>query len=177
MRLPLLALMLLLPFDGLCPQRVTPGRWVVRHGTLRRGRREYLCDLETRPFGSGAVFHVLAGGRAGRFPLATTASGFWPRDPRLVRDLGLVGARPLEPGQTVEERVRLRLVRRTTVAGDAALLLRVAGYPDGGVHGGHLAVVWNRGAAGYVLSMHFNGPAREGALLRAAAAMSRGQSA
>jgi hypothetical protein len=83
----------------LCPTQLTPGRSFVRHQTLRSGRREYLCDLETKPPGSGEAFHVLAGGRSGRFSLRTTTSGEWPRDTRLPRDLGLIGAKPLKPGQ------------------------------------------------------------------------------
>jgi hypothetical protein len=57
------------------------------------------------------------------------------------------------------------------------LLPRVADYPDGGVHGGHLAVVWNQGQAGYALSTHFaehsRRSQRQAALLRAATTMSR----
>jgi hypothetical protein len=33
--------------------------------------------------------------------------------------------------------------------------LQQAGYPNGGVHGGHIAAIWNQGPNGYVLSLHF----------------------
>jgi hypothetical protein len=169
----------------LCPTRLTPGGWFVRYQTLRSGRREYLCNLDTKPPGSGEAFHALAGGRSRPFPLGVTASGQWPRDTRLPRDLGLIGARPLEPGQRSarEVPVRLALLRRTTVATHPALLLRVADYPDGGVHGGHLAVVWNQRDAGYALSLHFaersphSESARESIALQAAAEMSRFEAA
>jgi hypothetical protein len=165
----------------LCPTHLTAGRWHVRYQTLRRGRREYLCNLETTPAGSGDAFHVLAGGRSSPFSLRTTASGEWPRNPRLPRDLGLIGSERRKPGQRSrpERWIRLRLSRRATVATHPALVLRVAEYPDGGVHGGHLAVVWNQGDAGYALSIHFaernrHSPTeREALLLQAAGSMSR----
>jgi hypothetical protein len=74
--------------------------------------------------------------------------------------------------------VRLRLRRRAAVARHPALLLTVAGFPAGGIHGGHVAVVWNQGSDGYVLSMHFgehaglSGRAQESAVLEAATSMS-----
>lgn len=140
----------------LCPTRLPKARWKVAHQTLRAGRLEYLIDLETNRTGSGDPFHMLAGGRHGRFSLNTT-NGKWPTNTHLTRDLGLVGAKPLKPGQRREQqqRVRLKLVRRSIVGEHPALLLEVADYPEGGVHGGHLAVVWNQGRDGYLLSMHF----------------------
>lgn len=141
----------------LCPTLLPKGRWVVRHRSLRGGPDEYLLDIETEPPGWGGAFHLLAGGRTGRFSLSTTPSGGWPRDTRLRRDLGLVGAKPLRPGQPAAQakRVRPERLRRASVAGHDALLLRVRHYPDGGVHGGHLAVVWNVGGAGYTVTLHF----------------------
>jgi hypothetical protein len=65
---------------ALCPTRLPKEAWFVRYSSLAHGRDEYLTDLRTRPAGSGAAFHVLAGGRRGRFPLATTANGEWPVD-------------------------------------------------------------------------------------------------
>jgi hypothetical protein len=164
----------------LCPTRLPKARWKVAHQTLRGGRLEYLIDLETNRTGSGDPFHVLAGGRHGRFLLNTT-NGKWPTNTGLTRDLGLVGAKPLKPGQRHEQQqpVRLKLVRRSTVGEYLALLLEVADYPDGGVHGGHLAVVWNQQRDGYVLSMHFaeqstrTRPQQEAVLHQTATAMSR----
>lgn len=92
------------------------------------------------------------------FSFSTTAGGGWPRNARLHRDLGLVGAKPLKPGQrdSQAELVRLDRLGRTSVAGHEALLLRVREYPNGGLHGGHLAVIWNVGQAGYAVTMHFS---------------------
>ena len=74
--------------------------------------------------------------------------------------------------------MRPAVVDRIEVAGHPGLLLQVAGFPDGGVHGGHLAAIWNQRGSGYVLSMHFpisgpSSPARRRSVVEAAAAMSR----
>lgn len=163
----------------LCPTRLPTARWYVRYQTLRSGRFEYLTNLDTKPAGSGDPFHVLAGGRRGRFSLKSIA-GRWPVDADLSRDLGLVGTKPLKPGQRWDEQpVRLKLRRHAKVTRHPALLLKVADYPDGGVHGGHLAVVWNQGRNGYALSLHFAERSKrkraeqEAVLLEAATAMSR----
>jgi len=170
----------------LCPTRLPTARWFVRYQTLAHGRSEYLTDLQTKPRGSGDPFHVLAGGRRGNFSLTTTTDGDWPVDVPVPsptccaltpRDLELIGARPGKQPD-IWEPVQLKLRRRTTVAHHAALLLMAAGYPDGGVHGGHLVVVWNQGHDGYALSMHFaehgkrTSSEQEAVVLRAATAMS-----
>ena len=116
----------------------------------------YLADYETRPAGSGEAFHVLAGGRCAAFSLKTSG-GRWPaalpaQRPGVAADdmLGLIGSKPLRPGQpgtAPHERIRPRVVRGAWVAGHRALLLAVAGYEQGGgVHGGHTAAVWSEGA-------------------------------
>lgn len=164
----------------LCPTRLPAARWYVRYQTLRSGRLEYLTNLDTKPSLSGDPFHVLAGGRRGRFSLRTVA-GRWPVDADLDRDLGLVGALPLKPGQRhdAQQPVRPALLRRVTVNRHPALLLQVEEYPRGGIHGGHLSVVWNQRRAGYTLSLHFADRSprpraeQEAVLIAAAAAMSR----
>lgn len=165
----------------LCPTRLPKARWYVAHQTLRGGRNEYLTDLETKPgAAAGDPSHVLAGGRRGRFSLETT-DGKWPADTDLPRDLGLLGAKPLKPGQRHDEerRVRLRLVGRSSLGKHPALLLKVTDYPDGGVHGGHLAIIWNQGDHGYALSLHFDERSKRkrddqaALILQVAVAMSR----
>jgi len=172
----------------LCPPRLPEGRWHIGHRTLRDGRCAYLTDIETAPAGSGEAFHVLAGGRCAPFPQATSG-GRWPArlpDRRAADDmLGLIGSLPLRPGQpgtAPQRRVRLRVIRRAWVNGHPALLLAVSPFESGGgVHGGHIAAVWNQGGDGYVLSAHFGhageGAAREREVLGAAAAMSRSRAA
>lgn len=141
----------------LCPTQLPSGRWIVTHRTLQTGRCAYLLDLNTRPLGQSIPFHALAGGRCNPWPLMTR-SGRWPADPTLVDDLGLIGAKPLRPGQpstATPTTVPPRVLRRVDIDGHDGLLLQVAAYPDGGVHGGHLAAIWNQSANGYALSLHF----------------------
>ncbi len=141
----------------LCPTRLPEGRWLVNHRTLRGGRCAYLLDLDTRPLGQSIPFHALAGGRCGPWPL-TTRGGRWPTRAPVSSDLGLIGAKPLRPGQpstTAPTPVPPRVLRRIDVDGHRGLVLQEAAYPNGGVHGGHLAVIWNQDGNGYVLSLHF----------------------
>ena len=49
-----------------------------------------------------------------------------------------------------------RILRRTTIQGTGALVLLAPAYPDGGLMGGHIIVLWNRGHHGYLLSLHFD---------------------
>jgi hypothetical protein len=113
--------------------------------------------MNTRPFGKNVPFHALAGGRCGRWSL-TTRAGHWPAATTLADDLGLIGSKPLRPGQpstTPPIAVAPRVLRRVDIGGHRGLLLQEATFPDGGVHGGHIAAIWNQGTDGYVLSLHF----------------------
>ena len=172
-----------------CPSWLPPGAWGGR--AFRKGRCDYLFDINSRPlprsasterrepFEVGDPYHVFVGGRCGSFSLRAE-NGRWPVRARRVRDLGLIGSRSLQPGQRRRYPLpeRLRVLRRTEVSGDPALLLLAEQFPDGGVHGGHIAAVWNQGGAGYALSVHFDdegtaGARRQRIVLRAAASMSR----
>lgn len=172
-----------------CPAALPAAGWTIRYRSLVDGPSAYLVDYETRGSSkrAGAAFHVLAGGRTPVFDLSVTRTRAWPvrADPPSATccntrptDLALVGARRGER-RGFWYPVRLRSLRRTTVAGHRALLLRAAGFPGGGIHGGHLVVVWNQDGTGSVMSMHFRSPERlttmqrQDALLAAAAAMSR----
>ncbi|MCW2985206.1 MAG: hypothetical protein JWR63_2776 [Conexibacter sp.] len=172
-----------------CPTELPAANWTIRYRSLTDGPSAYLVDYETRGSSkpAGAAFHVLAGGRTPVFDLATTRAGTWPvrADPPSATccntrptDLALVGARRGRH-RGFWYPVRLRSLRRTTLAGHPALVAQAAGFPNGGIHGGHLVVLWNQGGAGYVLSMHFMKPddltatQRQGALVAAATAMSR----
>jgi hypothetical protein len=145
----------------LCPARLPVGRWAVTHTTLRNGRCAYLLDANTRPFGQSIPFHALAGGRCHPWPLATRR-GRWPAAAaRLPDDLGLIGAKPLKPGQpgsATSTPVPPRVLRHIHVGEHPGLLLQEATYPNGGVHGGHIAAIWNQDGNGYVLSLHFTEP-------------------
>lgn len=99
----------------------------------------------------------------------------------MERDLSLMPHGSLKPGEGAEDlkRKRVSAVRSATVKQQPALLLEPAGYPTGGIHGGHLAVIWNQEGNAYALSMHFaednrwSADEREQVLLEAASAMSR----
>jgi hypothetical protein len=160
-----------------CPVEL-PGRgWYVRYRSLVGATNRYLCDLRTHAAGRGGIDHALAGGVRGELSLAT-AGGRWPARPRRHDPLLLVGTHVIE-GTRREQPVPLDVVGPGEVRGAPALIVRAAGYPDGGVHGGHLAVIWNETGVGRVLSIHFKGrdpardPARKATLLRAAAAMAQ----
>jgi hypothetical protein len=49
------------------------------------------------------------------------------------------------------------------VGHEPALLLQAPEFPAGGVHAGHLVIVWNHGGNGYLASEHFAGRDAPGA--------------
>jgi hypothetical protein len=159
-----------------CPTRLPDAQWRLRYQTLERGRRAYLADFRTRSSTKGLAYHALAGGRVGRFPLRVRR-GAWPAALPLARDLGLLGARQDRRGRW--HPVRLEVVRSARVRSSRALVIRAAEFPDGGIHGGHLGVVWNEGRSGYTLTIHFSPDAhltpalQEDLVLDSATAMSR----
>ena len=51
-----------------------------------------------------------------------------------------------------------RVLRHIHVGEHPGLLLQEATYPNGGVHGGHIAAIWKQDGNGYVLSLHFTEP-------------------
>ncbi|MBB4665287.1 hypothetical protein [Conexibacter arvalis] len=141
-------------------RRPVPGRFRVRPKDLVAGDCAYLIELHARRADRSGrePYHVLAGGRC--FPSElTTRDGRWPRrgvdDDAVLRLLGRATLRPGDDGPI--EPVRPRVVDRVRVGDRPGLLLRVAPFPRGGIHGGHLAGVWNRDGAGYVLSFHNHG--------------------
>lgn len=54
----------------------------------------------------------------------------------------------------VSRGARPTVLRRLTVAGRPGLLIRAAPHPGGGIHGGHLGVVFDAGADGYLVTGH-----------------------
>jgi Cft2 family RNA processing exonuclease len=50
-----------------------------------------------------------------------------------------------------------KLARRTTVRGRPAIVVRSQPYPAGGIHGGHVIVLWNQNGHGYLVSLHYAG--------------------
>jgi hypothetical protein len=129
----------------------------VRYRSIERARNRYLIDL--RVAAKSGAHHVLAGGRRQPFDLRV-GDDQWPSrvpptDPLCCSrpgDLGLVGAREQTLG--VWEPVRMRVVHVVSLRRMPALMLAAAPHPDGGIHGGHLTLIWNQGHHGYVFSIH-----------------------
>jgi len=48
-----------------------------------------------------------------------------------------------------------RVVMHDTVNGAPALVLAAAAYPEGGLSGGHVIILWNTRSHGYFISIHF----------------------
>jgi hypothetical protein len=142
----------------LCPVRLPRARWTVRYRSLEHARTRYLIDLRVGDAGSGA-HHVLVGGRRRPFDLRSR-DGQWPaRVPPSGEfccsrpgDLGLIGAREQTAG--IWEPVRMTVVRSVWLRQMPGLMLAAVAHPDGGIHGGHVALVWNQGGHGYVFSIH-----------------------
>lgn len=131
-------------------------------GDFEAGRCAWLTGYQyPRPPGRDpdAVFHLLVGGRCEPFPLTTRARR-WPASVSDIEPaLRLVGNGSLsvgDPPGSPYPRVRPKVVARTTVRDAPALVLAFAPYPGSGtVHGGHEAIVFNRGGDGQTVSMHF----------------------
>jgi hypothetical protein len=100
-------------------------------------------------------FHFIIGGRCKRFSLAVTGDRRWPVRPNKQDYLALVGERSLRPGETSAPLELPIVIGRETIAKEPGLLCRVTPYPDGGLHGGHYALIWNEGNDGYVISFHY----------------------
>lgn len=123
----------------------------------------YLVNLEPRGASrkQGLPFHVLFGSRCEPFDLSL-GDGRWPARRVPDDDLRLVGMAAFEPGEDLAdtEPTRLAVLKSTTVAGQLALVVRVAPYPQGGMHGGHLGLVWNAYGAAHAITVHLTGTDR-----------------
>jgi hypothetical protein len=76
-------------------------------------------------------------------------------------------------GRFVDQRAPRRLAT-TRVAGARAAVYLAAPYPQGGLHGGHVVVLWNAGGRGHLVSLHSVGlPRRE--VVRLAVAVARSE--
>jgi hypothetical protein len=94
------------------------------------------------------VFHVLIGGQQHGFGSRGRAV-----DPGLRITTKLVRI-PIRGGGTFVQQRPAQRIGTTTVNGTPALLLREPPYPQGGIHGGHILILWNHAGHGYVASVH-----------------------
>ena len=143
----------------LCPARLPLGGFESPRG-YGDAPCTYLIDLEPRGVARrpGTVDHMLFGGTCRPWDMRPR-HGRWPATSAPARagvDLRLIGSTSLIPGQTEADRKRvgLRVLRRARIGSDPALVLRNPPYPVGGIHGGHISVVWNAGGAGYAVTGH-----------------------
>jgi hypothetical protein len=111
----------------------------------------YLLSINDVSFKTADLGHVILAGQPRQFVLGGGSPGErWPQraDQKPDSRLGL-------PAR-IRGRRWLVLVEHVDVGGDA-IVLRAAPYPAGGLHGGHVIVLWNAGGHGRVVSLHFGG--------------------
>lgn len=138
-------------FPVLCPTRWPPhgGVGQPKLTTFARTADAYLLNTENGFRRRGAhVLHLLLGGQR---------RAFGPGPSRVDRALRLatrtVSIPMADGGSFVQERPARR-IRRARVHGIPATVLKAPPYPQGGIHGGHVLVVWNEGGHGYLVSAH-----------------------
>jgi hypothetical protein len=117
---------------------------------FERSTRVYLLNAFNGPNDETPhVFHLLIGGQSRPFGRAwqTTIDPGLRVTTRTVRI-------PKRGGGTFVQQRPARLIGTTTVHGARAILLREPPYPQGGLQGGHVLVLWNQGSHGYLISVH-----------------------
>ncbi|HEY4451312.1 MAG TPA: hypothetical protein VGN13_06930 [Solirubrobacteraceae bacterium] len=138
-------------FAVLCPARWpsarTPRPPQLRWITLRHG--VYLLNAfngvqELLPH----IFHLLIGGQRHTF------GAHWRSiDPGLRITTRLIRI-PMRGGGTFVQQRPASRIGMSTVHGRPALVLREPPYPQGGLHGGHVIVLFNQAGHGYLASVH-----------------------
>jgi hypothetical protein len=119
---------------------------------------------------SAHIFHMLFGGQDKPFR-ADLAS----IDPGLrvtTRNVRI----PITGGGTFVQQLAVRYIGSTTVHDKRARVLQEPPYPQGGLQGGHVLVLWNESGHGYLVSVHGQGLTRR-ALVAAAVAFAESTSA
>src|SRR4051794_37147393 len=151
-----------------CPSQFPrrPASHVLVESLTPHGYRGYLASFNIEGFSGDDVGHVILGSQPRPLPLRGRPDEPWP-------SAGAIADPQLKLGRG------LRLLRHVRVGGAAGLALRAPPYPAGGVHGGHVLVVWNSGGRGYLVSLHFadrRHPTRYPELTRLQAALAIAQS-
>jgi hypothetical protein len=130
----------------LFPARREPARPRDRHDLSGRdftppGYPGYLVNFNDTAAPTDDLGHIILAAQPRPFSLAGQPGAAWPR------------IRP-DPEMRI---VTGTLLRRTSVHGLPAILVRSRRYPAGGIHGGHILVVWNERRRGYLVSFHYRG--------------------
>lgn len=126
-----------------------PTRWPAGDGRsdadFSKPPQVYLLDFANGFARHGAhVFHVILGGQRRTFGPVEQNLRLGTR----TRTVPMRGG-----GRFVVERPA-RLLRTASVHGAPARVLRAAAFPQGGLHGGHVLVLWNEHGHGYMVSIH-----------------------
>jgi hypothetical protein len=138
-------------FPVLCPARwPSPrGRGARKARLFEKAPDVYLIDA-ANGFSrrGGHVFHVLVGGQRRPFR-------HWPAgvDPRLRVTTRKVTT-PIQGGGEFVTQLPARGIGTARVNGARAAILQEPPYPAGGLHGGHVVVLWNEDGHGYLASVH-----------------------
>lgn len=93
------------------------------------------------------IFHADIGQQSSPFPPVSKHLRF----PARTHTIPVQGG-----GRFVQSRAPRRLTT-TTIHGARAAVYQAAPYPQGGLHGGHIAILWNAGGHGHIVSLHATG--------------------
>jgi hypothetical protein len=156
-------------FPVLCPTRwPSPGsRGAPKARLFEEASDVYLISVENG-FSSrgGQIFHLLVGGQGQPF-------GRWPAgvDPDLRVTTRKVTI-PQRGGGRFVQQLPARRIATARVHGARAAVLQEPPYPTGGLHGGHVVVLWSEDGHGYLVSVHGERVSRQ-KLISIALAMAR----
>ena len=149
-------------FPVLCPTRypLTRVSLVTSSGDSLLAPSFYWASFNDESgFLAGDHGHLVIGGQRPPFSLAGSVGQAWPRPgqprPDEQLDLPRLATTPEQGGGVYVAERPARILSRSTVRGQDALVLAAPPYPDGGFMGGHVIVPWNSHRHGYMLSFHF----------------------
>ncbi len=153
-------------FAVLCPTRYprTPSSDATASGSSLLGPSFYWASFnDAAGFDDGDNGHLILGGQRPSFSLAGSPGQTWPRpgQPHPVEQLPLprLLTTPGQGGRRFVAQRPARILGRARVRAQDALILVAPPYPEGGLMGGHVIVLWNWQRHGYMLSFHFGGSA------------------
>jgi hypothetical protein len=159
-------------FPVLCPTRwpSPSGRGAPKARLFEEASDGYLINVENGfSRRGGHVFHLIVGGQAQPF-------GRWPAgvDPDLRVTTRKVTI-PQRGGGRFVQQLPARRIATARVHGARAAVLQEPPYPTGGIHGGHVVVLWSEAGHGYLVSVHGERLSRD-KLVTIALAMARSTS-
>jgi hypothetical protein len=135
----------------LCPTRwpSPSGRGAPKARLFSEVSDVYLINVENGFSRRGEhIFHLIVGGQAQPF-------GRWPAgvDPDLRVTTRKVVI-PQRGGGRFVQQLPARRIATARVHGARAAVMQEPPYPAGGLHGGHVVVLWSEAGHGYLVSVH-----------------------